>query len=244
MGRGLSSIKITAQVLANVTNTLVSGSTASSSMAGNISQTLTTGIGDSQADRAWSYESQKLLSGESLVIDVFDFGGIDIGAGDGNDALGQDLTLSNIVSFLVQNENAVDTAGQLEIEPDATNGWVPIGTHTAALSGALFGKGVLMKHQPADDGFPVVDASSHRVKITANGGDITFSVYILGRSDTETSSSSLSSSSSSSSSCISTSSSPSSFSSPSSASCLSESCLSTSSESCSSQSSVSSTPPT
>lgn len=238
MGRGLSSTKVTAQVNTNVQNTLDSGKLSTSSIVGNISKTLASGLGDSEADRAWSLENSELLNGNSLTIRLSDFNGLDIGAGSGNDALGQALTLDNVTTFLVVNENAVTALGELEIEGGDANPSFVLGDHTNSTLGSLLGQGFLFKHQEADDGFSILSGAADTIKLTAINGDVVFSVYILGRSDTETSSSSSSSQSLSSVSCISTSSSPTSGSSSSSTSSISISCASTSSVSSSSQSSV------
>jgi len=161
---------------------------------------LTDGVQASQANRVWQSKSRELSSGANEVLDLYDMGSIDIGGGAGADALGQPVDFEEIVAILITNDNGIAADGQLEIEPDATAGWTPIGIHTAATGGALRGQGCLAKAQPAEAAFDVEDAVSHRIKITANGGDITYSIFIFARNDDDDSSSSSSSSSNSSSS--------------------------------------------
>lgn len=238
--RTLSSPKVTAQITGTIQNTMDDGQAASGGISSNTSDTLTPGVSANQANRAWQWKNKVLSAAASITIDLFDFAGFDMGAGAGNDIVGQALALEEIVIIQIKNENAVTAAGVLEIIPDASNGWTPIGIHTAALGGALSGGGVLLKYNPAEAGFDVTDASNHRIQLTANGGNITYSVWVLGRHDDNESSSSSSSVSSSSSSLSSSSDSSSSQSSSSSVSSSSDSSSSQSSSSSSSDSSSSS----
>jgi len=155
----------------------------------NFSATLTNGIGDTQANRAWQAKSVAIASGAQAVIDLANFAGQNIGAGLGKDALGQDINLKEIVGIVIVNENAVTADGVLEVLPNNSRGWTPIGTHTAANGGGLYGQGVLSKYQPSEVGFPVSDAS-RRITLRASGGAVSYSMYVLGRDDTDQSSSS------------------------------------------------------
>jgi hypothetical protein len=154
--------------------------------------------------------------------------------------VGQALSIETVVAVMFKNENAVGVAGTLEIEPGAANPATFIGTHTAANGGGLRGGGVLLKYQPDSTGFNVTDASANTIKLTANGADVVYSVWIWGRHDDETSSSSSSSSSSTSGSSSPSSSSPSSSSSSSSSSSATSSASSWSESSSSLTSSASS----
>lgn len=185
------------------------------------------------ANRVWEDLDHDLASAGTQVVDLYDFAGIDIGAGSGLDSLGQALALENIVAIIIKHNSG---AGSLEIAPDASAGWSPIGSHTVATGGALKAGGLLAKYQNAEGGFALTDASSHRIILTATGGAVNYSMWVLGRDDDEESSSSSNSSSSSSVS----SSSSSSISSSSSSSSSSLSSSSTSSLSSSSSSSVNS----
>lgn len=228
--RSLSSPKVIAKMDGIVRNTLDDLTEIDARLLAEINTTLTSGEGASQANRGWQWKNKKIAAGANVVIDVYDFAGLSAGAGSGNDAVGQPLLLDDIVAILIKNENAVGVAGTLEIEPDGTNGWTPIGTHTAANLSGLRGGGFLYKYQPDASGFAITDGASHRIKLTANGADVEYSVWIWGRYDDESSSSSSSSATSSSSS----SSSNSSSSSSNSSSSATSSASSTSSESSSS----------
>jgi len=198
---------------------------------------LTNGADTNQANRCWEYPNYFRKAGDLDIIDLYDFAGFDVGGGDGRDALGQQCAFEEIVAIAIKSESS--SVGQLEIIPDLTNGWTPIGSHTVANGGALRAGGCLFMFQPHEQAFDVVDGSSHRIRLTATGGDVTWSIYILARHDDDVSSSSTSTSSSSSSS-ISTSSTSSRSSSSISSSSSSSSSTSSSSSSSSGSSSSSS----
>ena len=229
--RSLSSPKVIAKMDGIVRNTLDDSTEIDARLLADINTTLTSGDGASQANRGWQWKNKSIAAGANVVIDVYDFAGLSTGAGAGNDMLGQPLLLDDIVAILIKNENAVGAAGTLEIEPDGTNGWTPIGTHTTANLSGIRGGGFLYKYQPDASGFIVTDGASNRIKLTANGADVEYSVWIWGRYDDESSSSSSSSATSSQSS---SSQSSSSLTSSASASSVSDSSVSSSSPSSSS----------
>lgn len=246
--RSLSSAKVGAKINATVQNVMDDGNTASGAVNINVDDTVSDGVSAGEANRGWQWvhtaaNPKQITSGSTLVFDLYDFAALDMGAGDTRDIVGQTITLEEIVAILVKNSNAEGAAGQLEVEPDAVNGWTPIGSHTVATGGALRAQGLLLKYQPAEAGFDVADGSNHRLLLTANGGNVNVEIAVLGRHDDNESSSSSSSSSSSVSSSSSSSSSSvssSSSSSPSSSSASSSSLSSSSSASSSSASSASS----
>jgi len=243
MGRSLSSIRAELRLFASLTNTLNDSVGVSVNHPNlNNKPTITSGLGSNQANRGWQSLNRSLANGAVEDLDLYDLASVDIGAGVGRDGVGQTIILQEIVAIAIINTNAITAAGELEIQPSAENGWTPIGSHTQANGASLKGQGVLFKAQYADTAFEVTDGASHRVKFTATGGSVTYSIYILGRSDTDESSSSSSSSisTSGSSSSQSTSSSSPSSSSWSSSSSSSSSSISTSSSSISTSSSSSS----
>lgn len=218
-----------------IRNTLDNGSIAQATIGGTIvNDTLSDGVSSLEVNRVWMDESRDLASGASEVLDLYDYFGEDIGAGDGKDGLGLDLAVEEIVGIAIVHNSG---AGSLEVEPDSAAGWTPIGTHTVATGGALSAGASYFKYNSDTDAFEVTDAVSHRIKFTANGGAVNYAVYVLARHDDEESSSSPSSSSSSSSSSNSSSTSLSSQSSSSSTSTSSGSSSSSSSPSSSSHSS-------
>lgn len=202
--RSLTGTQLKLTVSSTITNTLAGGSdTATSQFQFTVTDSLSNGVQAGEATRAWQYKNQTISSGGNTVIDLYDFGSIDVGAGAGLDAVGQSMALLELVAIIIKNENENTVDYELEIEPDSTNGWTPIGTHTnesSGTGGALRGGGIFLKYQPSEAGFLVTDASSHRIKLSAVGGDVDYSIWVLGRHDGDDSSSSESSSSQSSSS--------------------------------------------
>ncbi len=239
MARTLDNGKLTVKLNGNLKNTLddASGTTTVTHPSLNYEMALSNGVGSNQGNRSWQILSQTLNSGASRTFDLYDLDTVNIGAGLGRDGIGQLVVpYEEIVTIVIINNNLVTEAGQLEIEPDGEDGWTPIGSHTVTLGGALGGQGILVKAQPSTNGFDVVDGSSSRIKLTANGGDVSFSLYLMARNADEESSSSVSSSLSSSSESSVSSSSPSSSGQSSSSASVSTSSSSPSSESSSSQS--------
>lgn len=243
MVRSISNTRMQLTLVTTLQNTLDDGNVVSVKHP-NLSYNpqITNGLGANQANRGWQVISRTLENGSSEDIDIYDLAGIDIGAGAGNDGVGQAVVYEEIVGIAILNNNPVTSSAELEFQPSTQNGWTPIGIHTKALGGSLKGQGLAFKSQLADTAFEVDDGSSHRIKFTANGGSVDYSIYLLPRSDTEESSSSSSSSvsTSSQSTSVSTSSSSQSESSWSSSSSSSSSSISTSSSSISTSSSSSS----
>ncbi len=161
----------------------------------NYTKTLTNGVSASQINRIWESRNRVLANATQEIIDLFHFTGVDIGAGDGKDALGLDLEIEEIVAIAIVNENLVTDSGQLEILPSNSRGWQGIGTHTVATGGALHGQGCLFKSDVSEAGFDIEGINS-RITLRASGGSVTYSIYVMGRSDDEESSSSSSSTSS------------------------------------------------
>jgi hypothetical protein len=241
--RSLSGTKITTKISGTLNN-LVDSSVSSQINVPNLnfSLSLANGVSANQANRSWQSINRTLAEGVQETLDLYDMAGLDIGAGEGKDGLGQDVVFEEIVVIHIFNENVVTAAGQLEVVPASSEGWTPIGSHTVASGGALKGQSWLTKGCPAEDAFDINEASSHRITFRAVGGSVTYSIYLLARHDDDESSSSSSTSSSSSSvSSVSSTSSSSSSSSSSSVSSLSasSSSISTSSSSSSSESSSS-----
>jgi len=199
-----------------IKNTLGDGEVASVSLGDTVvSGKMTNGVEASQVSRAWKDKDRALSSGNTEDVDLYDFAAQDIGAGNGNDGLGQAMALEEVVTFCIKHVSGTGSLELMPTNPANYATWVP--SLTVANGGALKAGGLILMHQPAADAFDITDASSHIIRIGANGGDLVYSLYVMGRHDDEASSSS-----SSSTSCTSESS-------TSSSSCTSQSCSSTSS---------------
>ncbi len=165
---------------------------------------LSTGNEDTNASALFYMPPTTLLNGATQIIDVYDYEGIDGGAGDGRDPLGQPLAIEELVAFQLRKTGS----GVLRIEPDPDfAGWTPIGTHVLSTGEQHIGL-----FYPAD-GIDVIDGISHRIKLTASSDDVTYTFIAVGRTvDDDESSSSSSTSTGSSSSTLSSASSTSSIS--------------------------------
>lgn len=243
MGTRSASGNIDIKVQSAIKNTLTDNTAANASIGGSLfTQKMSNGVSDKEWSRTWSSKGRTLTAGNSEDFDLFDFAGTDIGAGAGNDSLGQAMDNEEVVVFAL-----VVTAGTGSIELMPSNPanhatWVP--NMTVARNGGLKKDGGIVLWNTSDDGFDVADGVSHTIRIRADGGSMTYDLYVFARHDDDESSSSTSSSQSSSqSSSASSSSSPSSGSTSSSSSTSSQSTSSSSpsSQSSSSQSSSSST---
>lgn len=200
MTRSLKNAKVTVQLTSTVTNTLVDNTNTVVSAPISFVKTFSIpdGIDIGQASRAWQWQGT-LNAGSQIELDLLTFSGFDLGAGDGKDVLGLELTMLEIVAIAISNDNDAGAAGLLEIYPHAVNGWQAIGRHTVATTGALLANGMLLKVQSDDPGL-VADNTSKVLVLNASGGSVSYKIVIFGRHDRDDSSSSSVSSSSSSSS--------------------------------------------
>jgi len=199
MAQYMVSPKITITLSGTYYNTLTDSSISSvSHPALSYTKKMTNGVSANEANRGWQLKEGSVTSGNTTTIDLYDMGATDIGTGNGLDGLGMPVVNEEIVAIAIVNENAVTAAGYLEIFPNASDGWTPIGIHTVVLGGALAGQGILLKCNVAEVGFNITDASNHKIDLKANGGDVEYSIYLLYRHDDNESSSSSSSSSTSS----------------------------------------------
>lgn len=187
--------EIRLQVSAEIKNTLDDGTVASLTIGKTVlSGQMQSGVEVNQINRAWEDLGRVIQSGNTEDLDFYDFAGIDIGAGAGNDGLGQPLTVEEIVVLIIHQTAG---PGRLQIMPNVPgNGitWLP--TLTVANGGALKTGGVFCLAMKDEDAFDIEDGVSHIARFGALGGAVTYDIHILARHDDEASSSSSSSSSS------------------------------------------------
>ena len=240
MAENLVSPKLQVKLASTLQNTLFDGSVATVTHLNLLySPSLTPGINDNQVSRAFQ-AGGTLLSGASVTIELNQMAGLNIGAGNGHDALGQEVFFKNIATIAVLNNNDIGEVGELEVFPAAANGWLGLGTHLydadAVDDQALKSQGLLMRTQLSMGGIPITYPSQYRLTLRAAGGDVDWALFIYARErDFESTSSSSSMSFSS----RSSSSSKSSISTSSSKSVSSKSSKSSISTSSSSKSSIS-----
>ncbi len=146
------------------------------------------GVEADQANRFFHMPETTIVSGGTLVVDVYDLADIDMGLGNGLDAVGQTVALEEIacIGFIKTGD------GTLTVDSDPTNGWGAIDTITLPP-----GSGAFLRNAPDIAGLDVEDSTSHRMRMQAVGGDVTVELVIIGRTDDDASSSSSSTNSSS-----------------------------------------------
>lgn len=216
--RSASGQKVDLSIEGQLVNTLEDGGLASSNFAMTaLAWSLDNGVSANEANRAWEKIDIELSGGGVVDIDIRNATGLDIGAGNGVDALGQTVLFEEIVALVVHH---VSGDGSLQIQataPSSPVSWIPTGACAVATGGALKAGGVRVWAENDTDGLDTTPLASE-IRFDASGGAVQFSVYIIGRHDDDESSSSSSSSGSSSSSSSSTNSSSSSSASSSSSS--------------------------
>ena len=186
--RTLDSARINLTATAGIKNTLDDGCTATSSVAFVQTTNFRDGVSENEFNRVWAQVGVALSDAASLTFDLTDFSGYDIGAGDGNDMLGQIMDLEELVFIAIRND--VTSTGSLQIEAGSSlaNGvsWLPNNYQMPPNSTFIFSS-------PGEDGV-FVSVLNKLFRITAQGGACNYSLFIFGRNDTEESSSSSSSS--------------------------------------------------
>lgn len=182
MAISLASIGLSCKLRAVLQNTVDGAAQTAQVQLGNeVSDTIGSGTGADQANRMWQDTNRLLSSAASENIDLYDLGAIDIGGGAGKDALGQAQLLAEVVGILIVNESA--SAGSLLIGGEGSAAaWNSIlNASDTAVIGPIKPGGMFFISSPGDPAFAVADAANHLLKLEASGGDVTYSIYVLGR---------------------------------------------------------------
>lgn len=180
-------------------NTLNYGGIPATRIFQNLLQaSISSGINAFQANRLWFDRGRTLAMNQTEDIDLYDFFGIDSGAGPGMDGIGLPLSVEEVVAFILKQTAG---PGRLEVMPAMPVGgvtWMP--RLTVANGGALKSGSAMLLYQPNTNAFDIVDGVSHVARFRAIGGSVTYDMFLLGRHDDGVSSSTISSLSASSSS--------------------------------------------
>ena len=191
--------QIRLQTKATLKNSLADGTIAQTVVGGNIiTDSLEDGVEEGEINRAWQEKSIQITAGNFVSRNLQTMAGVDIGAGVGNDALGQPLFIEEVVLLFIRNKSG---DGILEINP-ATNApaaakiaWIPNDTAADAVGGGLRQGAGILWYEPGDEGLDL-DSVSSVIHLQAVGGDVEAEIYVYGRNDDDDSSSSSVSSSS------------------------------------------------
>jgi hypothetical protein len=145
---------------------------------------LSTGVEDDQINRAIGKRTNDLASGSQLLLDVFDFAGMDVGGGDGRDMVGQPMALDEIVGLMVVLRPG--SAGALKIGGEGSGAcWNSLfdgnDNARAVIRATNTNPGIFLALCPNVLGWDVADVSNHLLKFEAVGGDCEFGWAIIGR---------------------------------------------------------------
>jgi len=182
----LANVSISAKVEATLQN-LLDGDTITASASQGFdaragAAAVVSGTAEGQADWIWSDTARAISSGANESIDLYDLGTIDIGAGAGKDALGQSVTLAEVVAILIHVDS--DSVGELVVggEGSAAAFSSPFNADDDAEVGPFGAGGCCLLFNPVDPAWTVTDSSNHLLKLAATGGDLTYSITVIGRS--------------------------------------------------------------
>lgn len=192
MARTLSNIVVKATLTAIVNNAIDSGATTAKtaqcaqgkelSVGSNGLTALANGTSANQADMVWGDEARALASAATENLDVYDLAAFDIGAGAGKDAVGQAWAAVEIVGFLIHNRPT--STGDLIIGGEGSGAaWnSPFNASDTAKLGPLGPGGFALYFDPTNPALAVADSTNHLLKFEASGGDLTYDVFLIGRS--------------------------------------------------------------
>lgn len=133
------------------------------------------GAGTIVPNRVFLLDKEAITSGSSLTIDLYDLGSLDLGAGAGDDNLGETHANSFINSVMIQSDAA--SAGTLRINQSVTNAWTGITGGSATSIDLPAGGFYAISY--GSDGYAVTDASDHILQIDAVTGDVTATVVFV-----------------------------------------------------------------
>lgn len=189
--------EVTIKFRASIQNTLDNGQATSAQISAEVIKgQIENGVGANQANRAWDSGNRSLGASANETLDFYAMSGIDIGAGPGKDALGQDCLFEEIIVLIIQQ---ISGTGRLQVEPGTSNPLTALGSLLDSAGASIKTGGSRIYAEKGEDGIDL-SATKRNVKFSAVGGSLVYRVLILGRSDDDESSSSSSFSSSTSSS--------------------------------------------
>lgn len=151
------------------------GATRAATSGATFELSLTAGTTANKADRIIQEVSRTLASG-SEDLDMYDLAGFT----QTTDVLKNTVTFAEIVALLITNSSA--SIGNLVVgNKNATTAWIGFLTGD---TDSFFIKpgGAFFICAPTDPAMAVADTTSHLLTMTASGGSVTYSVYVLGRS--------------------------------------------------------------
>lgn len=181
MARSLASVKAEFNLSATLQNTLNGSKVAQVVLAlQQIATQWQTGVLSLQADRVWAAYGKTLAAAATETIDLFDFVGQDVGAGDGRDSCGQTMALAEIAAIGVR----VTAGGKLRVGGEGSGAaWNSgFGGSDSAKWPDLGPNSAMILIAGNDGDLAVADATNHLLKFEGVTAQVTYDVFILGRS--------------------------------------------------------------
>ena len=122
-----------------------------------------------------------LTTGVSEDIDLYDLNVLNIGAGAGNDPLGQPWIAREIVYLAVVSSSA--STGTLKVGgKGSANAWsAPFNGDDNAIV-LVVPSGFVQFYGASNPAYAVSNTSNHVLKIQASGGDCTYDIVVVARS--------------------------------------------------------------
>lgn len=186
MARSLNTIRVTAELSANLLNEITGLTTGNprTEVRGTAapSATLASGTSALQADRIVQFTDKAVAVGTPWDLDLYDLGTDDAGGGAGRDRLGQLWVAVELVAILVTVKST--SAGSIilgNVGSGAAFNSLFNGSDTAEL-GPIPPGGFVMLANFANPAFAITDATNHLLRFAASGGTATITVTLLARS--------------------------------------------------------------
>ncbi len=177
MATALDSIKCGVSLGANQSHTIQGEAIAHNKIMSFAASFTGSGTTANKADR-WYFEIDRALTSASNDdLDVYDFAVFD----NATDALGNAITLAEIVAVIVRNQTT--SAGNLVLGGNGTTAaWNSVFSASDTATITLHPGGIFLVAAPDDPAYAVADTSNHLLRVNASGGNITYDIGILGRS--------------------------------------------------------------
>ena len=175
MATSLTNIQLSAAIRATLSDTIESV-TRSAQGSGSASLSFTNGTAINQADVFYQDLGRTISSGNNEDLNLFSMAGFDTT----KDALNNVAFFENVCGMLVVNTSS--SAGDLIIGNNATTAaWV--GLLQADTDEILLpADGFLCCGTRDATGWAVANTTSHLLRMTASGGNVTYDITLLGRS--------------------------------------------------------------
>jgi hypothetical protein len=181
MARELKVYSLTNRIAWKYKNVLTDAETPTYDSEYGYAADLTTGTGSGEADRIFTSQGRELTSGTSEDIDLYDLNLLDIGAGAGNDPLGQPWVVREIVYLSIVNSSTSDGTLKVGGKGNAQTWSAPFNGDDDALV-LVVPRGFVQLYGASDPAYAVANTTNHVLKIEASGGDCTYDIVVVARS--------------------------------------------------------------